>query len=200
MKTLCLTLPETPDRQERARQHFADRGVTDVHFIMGIHAEKAGLKATHPYEVDAPGSGYLMGPKPTGIFLGHYIAWSICAALPDEHFMIFEDDVILPEDWQAKSVEALADTPENWDVLFFGSCCTEGHPKKHVAGNVWETKHAQCLHAYAVSRRAVARMIETQRDFYGPADILLIYHTFESLRVYAVLPRIAIQVDTEIPP
>jgi hypothetical protein len=43
-------------------------------------------------------------------------------------------------------------------------------------------------------------MIETQRDFYGPADILLVFHTFEYLRVYAVLPRIAIQVDTEIPP
>lgn len=200
MKHLCLTLPESPERQERAQAHFTERGVTDVHFVMGINAEKAGLTAGHVYEIDAPGSGYKMGPKPTGIWLGHYIAWCVCAALPDEHFLIFEDDVILPEDWQEKYKKALADTPENWDVLFFGSCCTEGYPKKHIAGNIFETKHAQCLHAYAVSKRAVEKMIRTQRDCYGPVDILLIFHTFEHLKVYVVLPRLAIQVDTAIPP
>jgi len=200
MKTLCLTLPESPHRQQRVRQHLLENGISDVHFVLGLDAVKAGIEATHPYEVDNPGSHWLMGPKITGIFLGHYLVWTVCCALPDDTFLIVEDDVVLCHDWPKYFEEALAHVPPDWDVLFLGSCCHKGHPEKHISGPIYESGHWQCLHAYMVTKRAAQKMIETQRDWYGPVDALLVFHTFPHLKVYGVLPRIAEQLDTEIPP
>ena len=42
MHAICVTLPETPERMERSRAHFAQAGLTDVEFFTGINAREAG--------------------------------------------------------------------------------------------------------------------------------------------------------------
>ena len=99
MKTFCLCLPEYPEQIEASRKHFAEAGLTDVEFFWGFNAPHAGIATTHCYEVDNPGSGFKMGSKPTGIWLSHYMLWSMLTRQPDDLFLILESDAkFLPGD------------------------------------------------------------------------------------------------------
>lgn len=201
MRTLCITLPEQPERRARAEAHFAEHGLA-VQFVHGVNGLKSGLVASHTYEHDHPGTDYHIGPATIGIFLSHIIAWSIIAAGDHELTLILEDDALLAKDFKFKMQTALMAIPDQftWDMMFLGSCCTEGHAKIHVAGDVWQVKKIQCLHAYIVTREAAARLLDRCTDVYAPIDCLMALNGFWGLTVCAVLPRIASQVNTELPP
>lgn len=199
MKAFCISLLETPDRTAKAQAHFKERGVM-CQFFQGINAEVAGLRTLFPYEVDDPGSGFNIGPKPTGIWLSHYMLWSALTLLSDERYMVLEVDAKFAVDWPQRMTAALRDVPSDFDMLYVGSCCCSIQPSTHVQGEVFEVKRPQCLHAYIVARKALPIMLNTQRRVYAPIDISLNFHSHPLLKVYAVLPRIVDQFDTEIMP
>lgn len=199
-RAFCITLPEYPQRTERAKKHFMERGLTDVTFFNGIHAEKFGLATKFNYEVDNPGSGFNIGFKPTGIWLSHYMLWSALSLLWDELFLILEDDAKLCDDWHSRTIDALKNTPKDFDMLYLGSCCCEKAPKRLIAAQVWEVKYPMCLHGYMVSKKAIPVMLETQRKVYAPIDISLPFHSHPRMKVYTVLPTIMEQFDTVLSP
>ncbi len=200
MKTICLTLYEWPDRTARCAAHLAERGIVNVEWVSGINAAVAGLDTANCYEVDNPGSGFRIGPKLTGVYLGHYLVWSICNALPDSHFLILEDDVILHPDFVARMEQAMKDVPADFDFLFLGSCCAAGKRQRHVQGEIFDVRYPLCNHAMVIAKKAMPVLLATQRKCYGPVDCVLAFHTFPHCKVYTQLPRSADQRDTELSP
>lgn len=220
MKTICLTLLEQ-DRKRNGlasgavnpsmskgrgahdtRAHFRDRGV-EATFFYGVHAEPVGIRTIHPYEVDAPGSGFNMGAGPTGCWLAHRMAWAAAILMEDEEtFFFIEDDAIFPVDWKSRLDEAIADAPKSWDMIFAGSCCTADKPKTRVRGNLWHVRYPVCLHGYLVRRKALLPLIETtdKARCYAPIDISLVFHTLPELEVFTILPRLLEQYATELAP
>ena len=192
MRAFCITLPETPERTERCRAHFAQAGLTDVEFFTGINAAVAGLSTSHAYELDAPGSGYRIGAKRTGTWLSHYMLWLCLTRLPDEHFLVFEDNALLCEGFPEKLASAMRDVPQNFDLLFPGSCCAQNNPKTHIAGDVYESKAMMCTHGYVVRRGALGILL-AMRKMWAPLDIQMKLECYPQLRTYAVLPRIVEQ-------
>ena len=198
MKSLCITLGEQPERTARAKKHFEEVGLS-VHFVTAINGHRTGLKSTHPYEHDHAGSGYCIGPATIGIYLSHFVAWSMASMLEQEYTLILEDDAALLGDFRTRMNQALLDAPEDWDMIFLGSCCTGGHEKRLIAGAVYEMKWPQCLHAYIVHQRAIPTLLKNCQDVYGPIDCVLRLNGFFGLKVYTVIPRIAEQMNTELP-
>jgi len=199
MRAFVLNLPETPERTERMRLHLRERGV-DFSFFNGIHAEKAGLRTVHPYDVDNPGSGYVMQAKSVGNVLSHYMLWAALSLLHDDYYLILEDDAEFPTDWHARMVKVLQDVPKDFDLLYVGSCCCEGKPKTLIAGEVWDLKYPACTHAYIVAKKALSMLLQTQRKVYAPVDLSMGFHSLPLLKCYTVLPRIVSQFDTVIAP
>ena len=201
-KSYTITLLETPGRTNRCNSHFESVGM-DSKFFGGVNAEVAGLKTVHPYEVDAPGSGFNIGQKYTGVWMSHFMLWSAFSLMGESHFHVMEVDAKLPDDWKGRFEQALRDAPEDFDLLYTGSCCCLGHPMDKVRGDVYQMKGGsgpQCLHSYIIAKKAIPVILETQRKIYAPIDISLIFHSFSKLKVYVVLPRIVDQFDTVIPP
>lgn len=199
-RTFCLCLPEYPDQIEAAKKHFAEMEVGPVEFFWGFNAVAAGVATTHTYEVDHPGSGYKMGPKPTGIWLSHWMLWNHLMRLQDEYFLVLETDAKFSIGWKEKLERALKVVPSNFDFLHIGSCCMEGHPKTHLGEDVYETKHAQCTHAFIVRRGCLPFVLGTLRKVWAPIDIQLVFEVFPSLNTYAIHPMLATQFNTIIPP
>ena len=198
MKTICISVSDS--RRAETERHFSERGV-DAQFFRGINAPKLGIDGTLVYEVDAPGSGYKIGDKITGCWLSHRALWAACLLLPDESFLILEDDARFPEDWRTRFDQAVSDAGD-FNVLFIGSCCTLDKPRNRVAGSVYDVKWPLCLHGYIVKRKVLPVFITTQDEArcYAPIDISLVFHTFPKLeRVYTVLPRIVDQHATDFP-
>lgn len=200
LKTYCITLPETPDATIAAQKHFAERGVEDVEFVWGLHAEIAGLATAHTYERDNPGTNFRMGYKCTGIWLAHWLVWQIAMRTDAEYIMVLEADAKFDEDWKEKFDDAMKHVPKGFGFLHLGHCAIEGHPKAHIGGNVYESKHAQCAHCYIVQRSILPFMLKTIRKCYAPIDIALLLEIFPFVPTYVVVPRIVSQFNTIIPP
>lgn len=201
IKAICICLPEYPEQIEAARKHFEESGLPDVEFFWGINAPVAGLATSHVYERDHPGSGFRMGAKPTGIWLSHWMLWNCMMRYPqDDRLLVLETDAQFHDGWQPKFEQAMKDAPSNFDFLYIGHCAMEGHPRTHVAGDVWESKHAQCTHAYVVARKCLPLLTRTLRKCYGPIDIQLQLECFPHLLTYAVMPRIVSQFGTVLSP
>lgn len=195
MKTYCICLPEYPDQIRKARAHFTASGLTNVEFFWGINAQVAGLATSHKYELDNPGGGWRIGEKATGCWLSHYMLWNALTQLPDELFFILETDAQFHPGFAVNFAQALKDVPSDFDYLAPGHCCLKGQPTKRVTGNVYESKHMMCTHAYVVKRKALPTLL-SMRKVWAPIDIQLKLECFPKLRTYAVVPRIVSQFNT----
>ena len=200
VRAICICLPEYPEKIEKAKAHFADRGLTDVEFFWGINAPIAGLATWHPYEVDHPGSGFRMGAKPTGCWLSHYMLWNCLTRMPDDEYLVLEDDAQLDVGFMDSFAKAMRDVPSDYQFLHLGHCCMQGQPQRHVAGEVYESKAQLCTHAYVIRRTVTPFLLKTLRKCWAPIDIQLQIECFPHLKTYAVVPRIVAQFDTMIPP
>ena len=199
MRAICICLPEYPERIEKAKAHFAARGL-DVALFYGINAPVAGLATWHAYEVDHPGEGYRMGPKQTGCWLSHYMLWNAMTRMPDDAYLVLEDDAQLCDGFKEKLDQALRDVPSDYQFLHPGHCCVEGTPMRHVAGSVYECKDMLCTHGYVIRRNVTPYLLKTFRKCWAPIDIQLKLEVFPHVRTYAVVPRIISQFDTPLSP
>lgn len=200
MKIFCLCLPENPKRIEQAKKHFEEMAVGPVEFFWGVNAPLAGLATDHVYEVDNPGSGFRVGARITGCWLGHTALWNHMMHLKDDVFMVLEDDALFQEGWKEKFKLAMSELPPDFDFFHIGSCCTTGHPNKHIHGDVYECKNMQCTHAYLIARKCLPFVCRTVRKCWAPIDIQLVLEVFPHLRTFAHLPRLVDQRDTVLPP
>jgi hypothetical protein len=199
MKTLCLTLHETPEREAACRKHFMERGV-EADFVYGVHAGTCGLQTSNNYEVDNPGSGFNIGKHGVGIWTSFIMMYQICNQLPDEHFFLLEHDAQFDPNWRERFDKALKDVPPDFDFLFIGHCCVASDPtKKHVKGDVWEVKRPYCNHAAIIAKKCLPFVIKTLKlKCWAPLDIQLVAEVFPKLKVYALLPRAVHQFDKVI--
>lgn len=200
LRTFAICPQEQLQRQRMGAKHFAEQGLT-VEIFNSLNAGQSGVITRWTYEVDDPGSGFMMGPKPVNIWLGHWGLWQTLQYLPEQHFLILEIDARFPEQWRPRIENALRNVPADFDFLFIGSCCTKGRPTTPIAPEIFEVKWPMCLHAYIVSKKVLPLMISTLRKVWAPIDIQLTFELFYKLEVkcYTVLPRIVGQFDTEIP-
>lgn len=201
MKTLVLTLRETPDRERACRQHLLDRGI-DAEFVYGFNAKTCGLKTENNYEVDNPGKGHNIGYHGVGIWTSFIMMYQIAAQLSDDHIFLLEHDVNFDENWRERFDQAMKDVPPDFDFLFIGHCCFKDDKfAKHVKGEIYQTNRIFCNHACVVARKCLPFVIELlQRKCWSPIDIQLVNEVFPHLKVYALVPRAADQFDTKLRP
>jgi GR25 family glycosyltransferase involved in LPS biosynthesis len=198
VRAFVVNIQELPERQKFIQSHFQERGIEAENFN-GISAALSGLRTVHAYEVDAPGSGWNIGAGPVACWLSFWALWSAWLYMPEPYFFQLEYDARFPENWRQRTESALKVVPPDFDMLFVGSCCTKDKPKVHVGGEVYEVKPL-CGHATIIAKKALPVMLRTQRKVYAPIDLSLYFHTLPMLKCYAILPRVADQFKTEIPP
>lgn len=209
IQPILLYLPDTQawlDRWEAMKQHLEYCGVFgEVLHVPGVHAEKFGVLGTHPYELDNPGKGHIMGQKYTGSFLSMYVIYSICNHLPDSHFLIMEDDTRFSDGWYPKLENALKKIPSDFDWIFVGSCCAVDKRAEYLGDGLYKYPRTKQFpvnypmggNCMIVAKKAIKHILATQRDAYAPADISMALHSFQEMEVYSILPRICEQLNNE---
>lgn len=198
----CITLDETPERTWRLNCHLIEQGIPATMF-QGINAAAMGLTTVNPYtyEVDGPGSGYIMPQKHVGLSLTHWLLWRKLVAYErdkDWSSTILEDDAEFVPGWREKL--AAITPPDDWDMILIGSCNCGDKPKEEVSPGLFKVHQPQCTHAYIVRHRALPTLIECGRKIWAPIDLSLIFGAYEKLNVFCVLPRICGQHGQDICP
>lgn len=193
MKKYVITLRETPEREAACRKHLGDVHFHDAEFFYGIHAEKWGLTTTHPYEVDHPGTGYIVPRKHVGLHLSHWILWQLALRGHEDITSIMEDDVAMAGDWEPRLSSAIQAAPADWDMLILGHCNAINKPSTHINGQVFDVRWPQCTHWYLVRRKALPFLLESQEKCWAPIDLALIFNSYPHLKVFTTIPRLAAQ-------
>ena len=123
--------------------------------------------------------------------------------LPQRHFLKLECDANFIPAWKHHFEENIKYVPEDFDILYIGSCCLQDKLKKPIGGSVYQldssTGMPNCGHAYIIAQKCIDYVIETQRDCYAPSDLTLAFHTLPQLKVFAMFPHLANQRDNNLP-
>ena len=188
------------NRIPRIQNHFKESGVDNYRFFYGIDGPKSGLVASVSYEVDKPESKLVMHPKQLGCFLSHWMLWKSLDFDPNtpDAVQIFEDDVLLRPHWKETVERALTKLPEDWDILFPGSCCAGDKRKKEYDSNLFEG-FPLCNHHYIVRKKALKTLIESNEEVCQPIDIQAYFRSGPLLQSFIIFPRVSDQVDTVFP-
>lgn len=198
-REFIITLPRSSVRYDSTLAHLKDSGIYPERFD-GFDSAISGLETRFTYDVDNPGTEYRMGTRPTNISLSHYVLWKCMLYMTGDSFLILEDDVRFDPDWRDHVASALVNLPQDWDILYVGSCCCEDRPRTQVKNRLWETTVAQCTHAYAIRRKSLPVLLDKCARFWAGIDIQIMMHALPHLKSFAILPRVAHQDGTEISP
>lgn len=194
-----LTIDRNKDRFNATMAHLQEQGIFPEPFY-GFDAEVTGLETKWKYEVDNPRTGYRMGPRTSNLYLSHYVMWKCATYATGDSFLFLEDDVRFDSDWRGHMASAMHNLPQDWDILYVGSCCCEDRPKEQVKNRLWRTNFALCTHAYAVRKKALPILLERCKRFWSGVDIEMLIYALPHLKSYAILPRVAHQFGTVISP
>lgn len=203
---ILLVLPDTKfyvERWKKSLLHFKEVGIDSVLEVPGTHGGRAGIKGTHSYDRDSPGEGYIIGAGYVSEWLNMYMLYNIMRVLPNKHFLKLECDSKFIPDWKYHFEQNIQYVPEDFDILWIGSCCLQDKLKKPMGGSVYKidkyTMFPNCGQGYIISRKCINHVIQTQRDAYAPSDINLAVHTLPDLKCYAMFPHLVNQFDNNLP-
>jgi len=205
VKAFVITLRRSSSRERLAslEDHLKTRGITDWTPYYGVDAKAFGLDTRMTYDVDNPGSNFKIGTSVIGCTMSHWSLWTLLEFLREHRgetdpVMILEDDARFQFNAMEKIEQAMKDLPENWDMLFPGSCCAEPHIKSTVRPGLVEC-WPLCTHCYIVNPRSLRRLIISNSMVWAPIDIQMTFTSFPMMKVFAILPRVVDQPETKLP-
>lgn len=196
-RAFVLTVKPSWNRWIDTELHLKSIGISADPFI-GLDQKLFQVVPVMTFDVNVKGEK--AGIKHVCSQMTHYLMWKVLSYLDGDSFLVLEDDAIFVEDWKQKYLDAISVLPEDWDVLFIGSCCTIGRDTKHIGKNLFEVKYPMCAHAIMYRKKALPILLECHQKVWAPLDIAMFFESLPRLKVYTILPRIVTQRDTVIPP
>lgn len=176
MKAHCITLRSTPWRENFARAELMSHGVQPV-FFYGFDGSKIGLR---PDLQQVPGQTMKVGHMATA--LSHLALWRALLARDEEHFLIFEDDSVLCDDFQSRLMHALLSAPDDWDMLYLGRF---GGREIRKVNHLWaQFERPTGTFAYMVTRRALEVLVDENQFIATHIDSQITWTSHPKLNVY----------------
>lgn len=199
---ICITLPHAKERRGQLEAHFKEVGFPIPRYFNGIYGSESGLSTSHKYEIDHPNSNYHIGPVTIGLTLSHLMAWRLMQFQPPEqdYWLLLEDDARFSWEGKKRLDKAMENVPDDWDMLYVGSCNARGKAGKEVVPNsgLRVCKYAHCTHAIAYRRKVLDDLIREHAKVWAPIDLALCLYSVPQHKTYGVFPRVFEQHATSI--
>ena len=114
------------------------------------------------------------------VYKSHTNLWKYIFDNRLQYALVFEDDVIIPENFLVELEAILGNTPESWDILFFGILRMMAQKTKNTNFHRMLNKkgYNNGLHCYFVNLASTKKLIQliTQVGAINQIDILLRDH------------------------
>lgn len=192
MKYYCISLRETPERTARVKAEFEREGVP-ITWVWGIFGKSMEIKSETPMHSD-----YFVNRGVTALVLSHHFAWNMAQHDQAEEFMVFEDDVVLPDNFLNKWAAIRAKVGDEIDGVYLQSCCVDDQKwKQKYRDELWDVRYPLCTAAIWWRQRAIPTLVEHTKPANTPVDILLEQKTLRHLKVLTVLPELVSQLTLQ---
>ena len=104
-------------------------------------------------------------------YKSHLNLWDFLYRSEVPYAIIFEDDISVPPGVLLQDVTKVLDNSKGFDVLLLGHCSAQWFARK--PSDVTGIGSAMCLHAYAVSREGLRKLVEETHDYSYAVDAYL---------------------------
>lgn len=196
-RTFVLTVNRPIQRFTETAEHLDSLGIKWERFD-GMDNMLCRLSPIETFDLDR--AGERIGPKHVAACLSHYLILKVMQYQPDDDWITLEYDARVPINFEDRLEQIKSDLPNDWQVCFLGSCCCAGRPTKHIKGEVYEVLHPLCGHAIWYRRSALPVLLRECQKISAPLDIHLFTNVLPQLRTYTILPALATQAGTPLPP
>jgi len=201
-RTFVLTVNRPIRRFDETTKHLDEIGIKWEPFI-GMDNQVCRLNSKDTFDFDR--AGERLETKHVAATLTHYLLWKTMSYQPDDSFVALEFDVRFVNGWKDQFDMAMKVLPDDWDLVYLGSCCCKGRetfPVPHVfpTVNLYEVKYPLCGHAIMYRKKSLETLLDVHQKINMPLDIAMYHMSLPKLKVYTILPRIVDQHATFLPP
>jgi glycosyl transferase family 25 len=160
MKIFILHCSKLVERKKHILEQFNKQGIVDYEFI-----EKYDKDEIPSYESNFFDTNFIKSQR--SLILKHYYVYNIIAEKYD-CALIFEDDVIICDNFINKLNNYVSQLPKNYDMLFIGDGCNLHIKKDKLIPNkniyekcLWEGGGAtRCTDSYIITKAAANKLFE----------------------------------------
>jgi len=193
INSFVISLPFRSDRRKHIIKQFKNVDIPYSFFV-----------ATNGYSMNGNYKNYSthmsqqnLSRGSLGCAISHIRLWEkLSQYSEDQIFLIFEDDIILCENFNKKFSKALINLPEDFDILYLGSGSTRIQDICYwESNNIFKAFNPRRgLYAYAITSRSARKLVKLVKPInilYGGIDTklgklvrqnkILAYHIFPSL-------------------
>jgi glycosyl transferase family 25 len=169
MKIFVTHYSKLTNRKEHVLNEFKKHGIEDFEIIEKYDREDIIDDSNECRVFDQ----YYMTNKrgQVSLHLKHFYIYELMISENIEEALIFEDDIILSDDFMKKLTEYMSQTPENYDMLFIGNGCDLHIPSHEIVPNkniykksVAITNESQgatrCTDSYVIHNRCVKKIFQ----------------------------------------
>lgn len=181
-KTYLINLPHRTDRLRIAKQQFEKAGVSMPIIFPAIDARKLKLRGT-----TEENQGLI------GCFMSHYFILQEALINGYKRITVFEDDILLVNDFKEKLQTGLNQVPEKWQLLYLGYYERTGQAKIQVSENITIPKNTWGTHAYMVQNEGIKLMYDNLQTIRTHIDIQIGEDILPKIYTYCISPAICNQ-------
>jgi hypothetical protein len=202
-RTFVLTVNRPIKRFDETTKHLDEIGIKWEPFI-GMDNQICRLNSKDTFDFDR--AGERLEAKHVAATLTHYLLWKVMQydtndyGWSEDYFAALEFDVRFVEGWEEQYDKAMSVMPQDWDLIYLGSCCCKGREQTHIGENVYEIKYPLCGHAIMYRQKSLETLLDVHQKINMPLDIAMYHLSLPKLKVYTILPRIVDQHATFLPP
>jgi GR25 family glycosyltransferase involved in LPS biosynthesis len=201
-RTFVLTVRRPIKRFDETTKHLDEIGVKWERFD-GFDNQLCRLQSKDSFDLDR--AGERLEAKHVAATLTHYLLWGTMLYQPDESFVGLEFDVRFVEDWKERFDKAMSVLPDDWDMVYLGSCCTKGRNSTSIdlpsgsTSGLYDVRYPLSGHAIMYRKKCLETLLTVHQKINMPLDIAMFHLSLPKLRVYTILPRLCEQHGTPLP-
>jgi len=191
-KTFCITLKETPLRTKGFLE-LAKRAGVEATIFHGAFGSGLGIAPKLSNDLENPHRKVFLNDAAMGCNMSHFILWNVLKYLPEDEFLVLEDDAILQEDFIPKFQELYARLPEGWQFAYVGWVPYGKDITPVIVDEGISIRLPSATHAYLVKKSALDILCSGLLPFHSPTDLTIIHNCLPKLKYYVFDPPIVHQ-------
>jgi len=191
-RTFCVTLKETPLRK-KAFQESAKKAGIEATMFDGILGTRMGLIAKFPNTIECPGGNVMLNERALGCNMSHFILWHVLKYLPDEEFLIFEDDALIEPDFKEKFFPIYEKLPIDWQMAYVGWIRYGNDVPSLMVSEGLSIRIPTATHAYLVKKSVLEELCNCMMPFQSNIDLTIVHRLLPKIRYYVFDPSLVEQ-------
>lgn len=160
------------DRRAFMENQFQKNGIKDVEWVTSFpvpELDNEELIAKYPVVFAKGKIDDRLSPPVTSLLLKHCYVIEEMVKHQYDSALILEDDAILVSNFTTKFNLYKKQLPEDWDLLWVGTCC-DIHAPYQRGSNIYEGPRSRCCHAYLVSLQCAKKIHDDMYSIDMPID------------------------------